>query len=75
MIRDRGSQCSGAATAKLPAHFHIGTRGTTQQPDINVTAEGFQAPVKTPPKLDRYGFSSGTESTTGLGKYAVTYIT
>jgi hypothetical protein len=30
------------------AHFHIGTRGTTQEPDINVTAEGLQAPVKTP---------------------------
>jgi hypothetical protein len=63
--------------AETRAHFHTGARGTAQQRDINVTAEGLQAPViiRLPPRLDRYVLSSSTESTTGLGKYAVTYIT
>jgi hypothetical protein len=31
--------------AETRAHFHTGARGTAQQRDINVTAEGLQAPV------------------------------
>jgi hypothetical protein len=48
MIRDQGVAMLLRGAGETRAHFHTGTRGTTQQRDINVTAEGLQAPVKTP---------------------------
>jgi hypothetical protein len=39
MIRDQGVAMLLRGNGETRAHFHTGTRGTTQQRDINVTAE------------------------------------